>query len=323
MWAQQQRTGTGGLGGTSLGGGITGGGQTGGGLGISGGGLGVSGGGLGVSGGGLGVSGGVLGATGGFSGSGLTSPGGITGRTGSFSGASATGFTGGSFSGATGFSGGFSGAGAAGSFGGGGSFRPAATGTTGRIGGATSVGVSTANPFVTYYATPLAYGLPGGTGTARFGQPLYGTLTAATPVIINATGGQTGLLGGATGLTGGLGTAGLGTAGLASSRLTGTGLAGSTTRTSRAPAYVVVPGFPVRPPAPSKLLADAREVLMRSSSLPSRANYRVEVDGGTVVLQGRVADERERQLAEALLMLTPGIRSVRNELEVQPASPPP
>ena len=70
-------------------------------------------------------------------------------------------------------------------------------------------------------------------------------------------------------------------------------------------------------------MTDARLVIDRSSALPSRANIQMGMDGEAIVLTGLVADDRERQMAEALLRLTPGVRDVRNELEIQQPSRPP
>lgn len=48
---------------------------------------------------------------------------------------------------------------------------------------------------------------------------------------------------------------------------------------------------------------------------------RVVMEGETVVLQGKVASEADRQLAEDLAGLEPEVMQVRNELVVQPADP--
>ena len=46
----------------------------------------------------------------------------------------------------------------------------------------------------------------------------------------------------------------------------------------------------------------------------------VSFDGGTVVLQGSVASDADRKLAQQMALLEPGVRSVRNELVVQNGS---
>ena len=58
-------------------------------------------------------------------------------------------------------------------------------------------------------------------------------------------------------------------------------------------------------------------MIARSSSLASARSIQVLVDGGVVLLRGRVNDERERRLAENLVWLTPGVGEVRNELQVR------
>jgi hypothetical protein len=57
--------------------------------------------------------------------------------------------------------------------------------------------------------------------------------------------------------------------------------------------------------------------ILSSSRLPSKNTIQVTFDGGdTVVLRGIVKDEQELRLAEAVARLTPGVRSLRNELAV-------
>lgn len=63
------------------------------------------------------------------------------------------------------------------------------------------------------------------------------------------------------------------------------------------------------------LRAGAQRILS-SSRLPSKNTSQVAFDGDTVVLRGIVKDEQELRLAEAVARLTPGVRSLRNELAV-------
>ena len=49
-------------------------------------------------------------------------------------------------------------------------------------------------------------------------------------------------------------------------------------------------------------------------------SLRAEQIGGTTVLRGTVANDHERKLAEALLRLEPGVRTVASEVRVQPGS---
>jgi hypothetical protein len=163
------------------------------------------------------------------------------------------------------------------------------------------------DPFLTYYATPMSFGVASssgtittGTPTVSFGQPLYGTLNSPT-----ATRGSTGV--------GSLGT--MGTAG------------GFTTMGMRrgqafvtALGYGAVPPGPAAAPAgpgvPSPLQIELQSILAQSSSFSANDSIQVAVQGDTVILTGRVANEREARLAENLLRLTPGVNNVRNDLKV-------
>jgi hypothetical protein len=97
----------------------------------------------------------------------------------------------------------------------------------------------------------------------------------------------------------------------------------------RAPAYVTALGFPPAPgpsgqpmAAPfSPVVGQIQQAIASSSRLSSRDGIQVLLDGPVVVLRGSVADDHDRRLAEALARLTPGVRDVRNELQVpgQPA----
>ena len=58
-----------------------------------------------------------------------------------------------------------------------------------------------------------------------------------------------------------------------------------------------------------------------SSRLKSKDSIRVASDGNVVILQGTVTNDHERRLAESLVRLTPGVRQVRNELQVRGAAP--
>jgi hypothetical protein len=278
----------GGLGRGGLGGGLGGGGFAGGGLGGGLGGGGFAGGGLGG-----GFAGGGLG--GGFAGGGLG--GGFAGG-GGLGGNLGGGLGGGGFAGGTGLLGGGAGF-AGGALGGYGAYG----GGVGALGG----GVSQANPFAAFYANPFAAGLNtgtalGGTVQGRFGQPLYGNLITGT----------TGRGAGTTGLPG--------TAGI--SGTTGAVFPGaSSIGVRRAPAYVTGLGFtPAARPPSGQLRADLQQVLARSTRLASADSIQVSMDGPVVVLQGSVANDHDRRLAEALLRLTPGVHDVRNELQLQGAA---
>jgi hypothetical protein len=140
---------------------------------------------------------------------------------------------------------------------------------------------------------------------ATFGQPLY---TATTGTGAGATGG---------GLTGGARTGGIGGAGLGNTATQGNGF--STVGTIRSPSYITTIGdtipMPKRPTA-IVVQSNLQGVIDRSSALNGPKNVKVDVSDQTVFLRGTVSSDRERRLAESLLRLTPGVRDVRNELEV-------
>ena len=74
------------------------------------------------------------------------------------------------------------------------------------------------------------------------------------------------------------------------------------------PAPVVVPA----------VRADLQALFDRSSAISQPGSVRVETDGNVIVLRGRVADEDEKRLVEGMVRLEPGVREVRNELEIGP-----
>jgi osmotically-inducible protein OsmY len=146
------------------------------------------------------------------------------------------------------------------------------------------------------YGNPLSLGMLNANGKATFGRVLYNTTTTAT------------------------GTTGTGTATITrSTTATSTNINAIGVR--RAPAYTASLGFPSRPTPPSAVLAEVQAVLDRSTRLPSRASIRAVMDGRVVVLQGMVQDDHERQLADSLVRLTPGVADVRNELSVRNPTP--
>jgi hypothetical protein len=162
------------------------------------------------------------------------------------------------------------------------------------VGGTVSYGTNTfLGP---NYGNPLSLGMPNANGKATFGRVLYSTTTT--------------------------GTTGTGTASISRSSTTNTSTNASGYGIRRAPAYTASLGFPARPmPAPA-VQNEVQDTLARSSRLPSRADIRVVMDGRVVVLQGMVQDQHERQLAESIVRLTPGVRDVRNELGVREATLP-
>ena len=81
-------------------------------------------------------------------------------------------------------------------------------------------------------------------------------------------------------------------------------------------AYAATVAFRPRPILPSQLQADLRATLDRSTAIKNAKGIQVQVEGQTAVLRGTVGDEDERRMAEGLVRLTPGVRQVRNELQV-------
>lgn len=274
--------------------------QGGGGSGFSGGG---GSGGFGASGGGGGGSGGSgLGGGSGFSGGGGSGLGG------------GSGFSGGG-GGLSGGGAGFSGGGGMGFSGGGGTTvgGGARGGGRGIAGGG---GVSAANAFATWYGNPLYWGRPGSTNYS-FGptnQALVGAGFGVPTLTVTTTGGGLNRAGSALG--GRTGTAGVnrglggGVGGL------GGGLGGSNAMPEVS--YAATLRFAPPPVVTPVLRADLQTIVSRTSAIRTPANVRVEADGDVIVLRGRVADEDEKRLVEGLVRLEPGVREVRNELEIGP-----
>jgi hypothetical protein len=195
-------------------------------------------------------------------------------------------------------------------------------------------GISASNPFAAYYANPLAAGVAGSIGTtsATFGVPIY-NVNAIYSLNADPSGNSlTGAAGpistnprpqGFQRMTNGETASGLG---YPSSYAVGP----LPTAPPRAaypfayggePALIYVPGkgFDQFPPLPQlRQRTDLQQVLIRSASLPSRNNMIVLTDGTSIILRGTAGNLRERQLAEALLRLSPGVGRVRNELDVFP-----
>jgi hypothetical protein len=86
-------------------------------------------------------------------------------------------------------------------------------------------------------------------------------------------------------------------------------------------------GFTPKPVATSQFTAKFASRLSRLPGLSAVGPIVVTMEGQTAVLQGRVATEADRELAQDLAMLEPEVLDVRNELLVGPPSdaelPPP
>jgi osmotically-inducible protein OsmY len=74
----------------------------------------------------------------------------------------------------------------------------------------------------------------------------------------------------------------------------------------------------VKLPTDAALSSAATQGLAKSMRLPAGAPVEVAVQGGTAVLRGVVATPHDRDLAEQLVLLEPGIARVTNELRVEP-----
>jgi hypothetical protein len=183
------------------------------------------------------------------------------------------------------------------------------------LGGTNStITVSRADPFYSYYNNALGFGVAPSTvnnanqlnssslspsrSSVTFGQPTYGTALTTT-----------------TSTTGRLGAAGASTA--AATPLGGYPPAAGGSPVSKAPAYTVAIGFPTRPVPAGKMQVDLSRMLSRSTSLGADRRIAVATDGDVIVLRGLVSNDNDRRLAEAMVRLTPGVHDVRNEIQVR------
>ncbi len=198
------------------------------------------------------------------------------------------------------------------------------TGSTGRTGTAVGVGTSPIGGGSSTFGGQGTQGggRTGGTGFGGTGTGLTGGAGGFGGQSAIGVGSGTGR--GATGMTGGLNT-GLG----GTSMLGGRGTAAGTrsTNAARSVPYVAELAEPLRPtPTPvaaGNFRTQVQSVITRSSAFAANRDIQVNTEGQVVVLQGAVGTDRERQLAEALLRLTPGVRDVRNELQVREPPPAP
>lgn len=78
-------------------------------------------------------------------------------------------------------------------------------------------------------------------------------------------------------------------------------------------------GFTPNPAPPAKFTAQFATRLGRLPALTTVGPIEVQLEGETVVLRGTVASEGDRQLAEEIALLEPGVSKVKNELQVQEA----
>ena len=100
---------------------------------------------------------------------------------------------------------------------------------------------------------------------------------------------------------------------------------GLTSGLSAPPAFITELGF-ARPPAPvlaNRVQAEVQNVISRSFVFNNNRDIRLSTEGSVHVLEGTVGSDRERLVAEAILRLTPGVREVKNSLQVIETTPPP
>ena len=74
--------------------------------------------------------------------------------------------------------------------------------------------------------------------------------------------------------------------------------------------------FDVTRPTEEAVAQNLVRLLAASPGFPSAGRIEVSVAGAIATLRGEVASERDRTLAERLILFEPGIDSVRNELKV-------
>jgi hypothetical protein len=79
----------------------------------------------------------------------------------------------------------------------------------------------------------------------------------------------------------------------------------------------MVVGFPSSPMATDPFAGRIAMILQRTVQIKKRSPIRVDVKNETAILRGRVATKQDRELAENLVRLEPGIWDVRNELIVE------
>jgi hypothetical protein len=173
----------------------------------------------------------------------------------------------------------------------------------------TGSGLDPSNRLGGWYANPLALGSSWDTNAAAsggFGTPSYG-----------GTGGAGGA-GGARGTQAGRVGTQAGRLGTQAGRLGAQNAAtqsGTVLPMQVNIAYPAVPRFDVSPLPTAQVQADVSGMLSRATAqIPGAANVQAITTGNIVTLRGNVSDIEEARLIEGMTRLTPGVRSVRNEL---------
>lgn len=89
-----------------------------------------------------------------------------------------------------------------------------------------------------------------------------------------------------------------------------------------APRLVVAFDYPL--PSSEELQSTLAEYVLRVPGMERLGPVEVSVEGQTAILRGVVASDHQRDVAEQLVLLEPGVRAIRNELVVaDPAAPVP
>ena len=191
-----------------------------------------------------------------------------------------------------------------------------------------------------YYANPYYQGRPSSATIAPggFGAALYGTagggtggaggFPSATGNTINSRSGTTSGMGAATG-GGTFGTTGAGgRTQQGGGQQGGFGQQGGAGNQSgiviplpRQISYTATLSFKAPVATMPQMATDLRATLDRSTMLGNPRGVTLAMDGGVVVLSGKVATDDEVRLVEGMVRLTPGVRDVRNELKVGPPTP--
>ena len=98
----------------------------------------------------------------------------------------------------------------------------------------------------------------------------------------------------------------------------------SNTNLNRTPRYTTVLGEDLPPIAhnPGVLQSSLQDTIARSTRIKNADQIRVAVNGDVVILSGSVGSQRERNLAESLIRLNPGVSAVANQLVI-PGDPRP
>lgn len=193
--------------------------------------------------------------------------------------------------------------------------------------GGSSNGVGSTSILGKSFKSTLGQGMASGqSNSSSFGNPIYNTSTSG-----GGAGGAGGARGGTTSRGGGRTSTMGGMGGGAMGRSSGSGMGGNATSfagmsnsgTSRVAAYLTEPIFDVPQKQAQaqgivspRAQAEIQEVLSRSPRFQGDNAITVSNDGPAVVLRGKVANAREKRIAESMARLTPGVRQVVNELEV-------